>query len=248
MLLFFLANMNTFQINKIKKVNKLLIKKFGIPHRNKKLPDSVDMIIATILSQNTNDNNSYKAYQNLRQRFKNWNELLKVKRTTIEKEIRVAGLGKQKSKAIKDLVTALDKNNGKISLKYIKKMNDENAIAELTSFNGIGVKTASCVLLFAEDRNVCPVDTHVHRTLNRIGIMKASTPDKTFIQLNNNFPANIAHQFHTNLIRLGREICKSQNPACGSCPVNKLCDFENKTEISIKDSKQRDFMLLDNVN
>jgi len=240
--------MNTFQINKIKKVNKLLINKFGIPYRNKKLPDFVDMIIATILSQNTNDNNSYKAFLNLRQRFKNWNELLNVGRSTIEKEIRVAGLGKQKSKAIKDLVTVLDKNNGKISLKYIQKMNNRNAIAELTSFNGIGVKTASCVLLFAEDRNVCPVDTHVYRTLNRIGIVQAATPDKTFLQLNENFPAKIAHQFHTNLIRLGREICKSQNPACGLCPVKKLCDFENKTEIFVKGTKQRDFMLLDNVN
>jgi len=61
--------------NKVKKINSLLIKFFGIPPRNKKLPDPVDMLVGTILSQNTNDNNSYKAYQSLREKFNNWEEV-----------------------------------------------------------------------------------------------------------------------------------------------------------------------------
>ena len=62
------------------------------------------MLIATILSQNTNDNNSYKAYQNLKKRFENWEDARKAKRTSIEKEIKIAGLGFQKSTAIKNLL------------------------------------------------------------------------------------------------------------------------------------------------
>ena len=85
------------------KTNLLLIKHFGIPKRNKKLPDPLDMLIATILSQNTNDNNSYKAYLNLKSRYKSWNELVNEKRVTIENIIRVAGLAKQKSRTIKIL-------------------------------------------------------------------------------------------------------------------------------------------------
>jgi len=172
--------------NKIENVNKLLVKHFGIPPRNKELPDSVDMIIATILSQNTNDNNSYKAYQNLKRKYNSWYDLLKVlkvRRTTIEKEIKVAGLGLQKSRAIKDFIMNLYKERKKISLDHIIDLENSAAISELTKFKGIGVKTASCVLLFAEGRNVCPVDTHVHRTVNRLGIVKASTPDKTFLKL-----------------------------------------------------------------
>jgi endonuclease-3 len=234
--------------SKIKKVNKLLVQQFGIPPRKKELPDSVDMIIATILSQNTNDNNSYKAFQNLKSKYKSWEELLKVRRTTIEKEIRVAGLGFQKSTAIKNFVEEIYKEKSKISLKHIEAMDNISAITELTKYKGVGVKTASCVLLFAEGRNVCPVDTHVQRTVNRIGIVKGSTPDKTFLKLNENFPEKIAHQFHTNLIRLGREICTPQNPSCGICPLNKECSFEDKNELNDKIKKERKFMLLDSVN
>ncbi len=234
-------------IKKILKVNKLLINHFGIPPRNKELPDSVDMIIATILSQNTNDNNSYKAYQNLKRKYKSWNKLLNVNRSDIEKEIKVAGLGLQKSKAIKDFITNLYKEKKKISLEHIIDLDNSEAIVELTKFKGIGIKTASCVLLFAEGRNVCPVDTHVHRTVNRIGLVKASTPDKTFFKLNENFPPKIAHQFHTNLIRLGREICKPKNPSCGACPLLKFCAYEEKNLSKKEKGNERSFMLLDAV-
>ena len=125
---------------------------------------------------------------------------------------------------------------------------DEEILDTLTKFSGVGVKTASCVLLFALDRNVCPVDTHVHRTLNRIGIVKTTSPDKTFLKINKDFPEAIAHQFHTNLIRLGREICKAQNPNCLICPLIKICKYDNKNLVKTSEYKKNDFMLLDNVN
>ncbi|OGU37632.1 MAG: endonuclease III [Ignavibacteria bacterium GWB2_35_6b] len=230
------------------KVNELLIDNFGIPPRNKKLPDPVEMLIATILSQNTNDRNSFQAYQNLKNKFSNWTEILKTQRSIIEKEIKVAGLGKQKSEAIKNFVKELYEKEGKLTLKYLDKIENENAIKNLTSYKGVGVKTASCVLLFAMDRNVCPVDTHVHRTVNRIGILKASSPDKTFFALNENFPEKIAHSFHTNLIRLGREICLSQKPNCGVCPLLKICKYEDKVFDKKTLQKERAFMLLDNIS
>jgi endonuclease III len=227
-------------------VNELLIKRFGIPKRNKVLPNPLDLLIATILSQNTNDNNSYKAFQNLKSRYKSWEELLSVKRTEIESVVRIAGLAKQKSGAIKNLITELNKS-GTLSLNFIKGLDDDSAIEQLICFKGIGVKTASCVLLFALDRNVCPVDTHVHRTVNRIGIVSEKTPEKTFFALNENFPEGIAHSFHTNLILLGREICKPTNPGCRVCPLIKLCRYTDKN-LKIKAAgKKREFMLLDNV-
>jgi len=225
----------------------LLIKRFGIPPRAKELPDPVNMLIATILSQNTNDNNSYKAYQNLRKRYPEWEMLLKARTSSIEKEIRIAGLGQQKSKAIKNFITGLYKSTNKLNLNHLNKMENINAIQELTKYGGIGVKTASCVLLFALDRDICPVDTHVHRTLNRIGLVRTSSPAKTFYELNQNFPSGIAHSFHTNLIRLGREICKPTNPSCSICPLEKICKFDNKSFEKKNSSESRSFMLLDNV-
>lgn len=233
---------------KIKKINRLLVNHFGVPKRNKKLPDPVDMLIGTILSQNTNDRNSYKAFNNLKAKYKRWEEVAKLPPSKIEKIIRVAGLGKQKSKAIKNVLSNLLKQNGRISLKYLKKMGDEAILKQLTGYDGVGIKTASCVLLFSLDRNVCPVDTHVHRTLNRIGLATTVSPDKTFQEINGNIPEGIAHSFHTNLIRLGREICKPSKPNCKVCPLLKECNFDEKTLDSAFSVKKNDFMLLDNIN
>ncbi len=234
-------------ISKIKLVNQLLIKKYGIPGRPKNPPNPVDLLIATILSQNTNDRNSYKAFNNLKNSFKNWEEVANLPRVTIEKFIRVAGLGKQKSNAIKKFLVSILKKEGKISLNKLKKLNNNAILTELTKYDGVGTKTASCVLLFSLRRNVCPVDTHVHRTTNRIGLVETKTPDRTFEIINENMPDNIAHSFHTNLIRLGREICKPSNPNCNICPLLKICKYKGKNLKSISSYKENNFLLLDSI-
>jgi len=232
---------------RIKKINNLLIDFFGVPEKNKKIPSPLDMLIATILSQNTNDNNSYKAFNNLKTKFENWDEVEKLTATQIESYIKVAGLGKQKSAAIKNVLSSLRKKYGFINLNYLENKNDDEIFEELTQYPGVGIKTASCVLQFSLRRNVCPVDTHVHRTLNRIGLINTSTPDKTFLAIKDFMPENTAHSFHTNLIRLGREICKSQNPVCSICPLIKLCKFENKNLDKVNPYKKNSFMLLDRI-
>jgi len=233
---------------KIKQTNSLLIKKFSIPEKSKSPPDPVDLLIATILSQNTNDRNSYRAFRNLKYKFKDWEEVEMLPVSKIENYIRIAGLGKQKSNAIKSFLKHLRKSNGKISLNYLNKMSDSDVIQDLTSYKGIGVKTASCVLLFSMERNVCPVDTHVHRTTNRIGLVNTKAPHKTFYLLNKNLPEGIAHQFHTNLIRLGREICKPLKPLCSACPLLKICAYPDKNLNPSAKPGTNSFMLLDNVS
>lgn len=232
---------------KIKTITNILLKKYGFPYRPEKKPAPIDMLIGTILSQNTNDKNSYRAFINLKENFNSWEEVAALPIQKIEKLIKVAGLGKQKSKAIKNVLNSLLKKNKTVSLDYLNNKSDEEIIEELTSYSGVGVKTASCVLLFAMERNVCPVDTHVYRTVNRLGLVKAKTPDKTFELLQPNIPKNVAHSFHTNLIRLGREICKPTNPNCSVCPLIKNCEYENKNLEKVSIIKRNDFMLLDNI-
>jgi endonuclease-3 len=231
----------------IKSINNSLVKHFGIPPRSKKLPDPVDLLIATILSQNTNDRNSYKAFNNLKEKYPKWDNVAELSRKKIEQIIKVAGLGKQKSFAIKNFLSKTKSENGKLDLHHLSKMSNEDILNELTLFNGIGIKTAACVLLFSLNRNVCPVDTHVHRTLNRIGLVKTSIPEKTFNIINKNLPDGIAHQFHTNLIKLGREICKPANPQCAVCPLIKICNYKQKNFSSVKNLKKNSFLLLDSI-
>ena len=223
------------------------MKHFGVPERSAKLPNPVDTMIATILSQNTNDRNSYRAYQNLKSKYKSWKEVADVLRQQIESAVKVAGLGKQKSSTIKKFLSSLKKRNDKFDMEYLQKMEDEEILDELTSINGVGVKTASCVLLFSLDRNVCPVDTHVHRTLNRIGLVDTKTPVKTFELISGKLPDGVAHQFHTNLIKLGRNICKPAKPLCSICPIQKQCKYEHKNFKPVTLGKGNGFLLLDSI-
>ena len=232
----------------IQEIDSLLIEYFGVPMRNKKKPNSVDMLIGTILSQNTNDKNSYRAYKNLKEKFKTWEEVTEQTQSKIERIIKVAGLAKQKSKAITSILKELKKRNKKINLNFLNKLCDEEIISELIKFIGVGVKTASCVLLFSMNRNICPVDTHVHRTLNRIGLVNTNSPEKTFYKINGNIPNGAAHSFHTNLIRLGREICKPSKPKCTICPLIKKCSYKFKNFELHAVHKKNDFMLLDNIS
>ena len=234
--------------NKINKINRLLNEAFGIPKRSKKLPDPVDLLIATILSQNTNDKNSYQAYSNLKKQYKSWEDVASQPLAKLEITIKSAGLAKQKSRTIKDFLASPKNKREKIDLDYLIKLTNDEIIAELTSTNGIGVKTAACVLLFSLDRNICPVDTHVHRTLNRIGLVQTKSPEKTFSIINKHLPEGIAHQFHTNLIRLGREICKPAKPKCAICPLLHICKYDEKNLDPLSVQIKNDFMLLDEIH
>lgn len=243
MLLFFCFDME----NELKKINNLLTQQFGIPERTKLQTDPLEALIATILSQNTTDINSFRAYKNLKLKFKNWEDVANARQSEIEKAIRQGGLAKQKAKAIKTILKKLKNLNANFDLNYLNKMSNQEVINELTSFNGVGVKTASCVLLFSMHRNVCPIDTHIHRILNRIGLVNTKSADKTFEIINKNLPNSIAYSLHTNLIKLGRDICKAAKPICSACPIIRLCSYSNKNLIKSKNLKKNHFMLLDNL-
>lgn len=235
----------------ILKINEILLSEFGKPERNLD-SNPLDILIATVLSQNTNDLNSFKAFQNLKKHFKNYEGLLSADIRKIEKVIKIAGLGKQKARTIKNILLTLRKEMGELDLSFLKNFSDEEGLNFLLKFNGVGLKTAACVLLFGLKRNVCPVDTHVHRILNRIGIVRTKDRDKTFNELSKILPDKIAHDFHTNLIKLGRTYCLSQKPKCISCPVLKLCKYPKKNFMNAasKENKvkmNKDFMLLDSV-
>lgn len=232
---------------KLEKINKLLLERFGVPAKAAIPPDPLDLIIATILSQNTNDNNSFKAFRKLKEEFPVWKKVLNAPDPEVEEAIRTAGLTQQKRGAIKSLLRYLKDQKGNLNLEYLRGEDDQAVLDELTSIKGIGIKTASCVLLFSFLRNVCPVDTHVHRVLNRVGAVKTNSPEKTFLAIQKYIPEGTAHQLHTNLIRLGREICKPAVPLCYLCPLKKICKYPAKDFIKKGKTKENIFFLLDNV-
>jgi len=157
-------------------------------------------------------------------------------------------LTKQKSMAIISLVSAVSAEEIQVSRNYLNSLKDDEILQKFTSIKGIGLKTASCLLLFSLRREVCPVDTHVHRILNRIGLVKTSSPDKSFEVLSKvKFDKGTAHSFHTNIIRLGRSICKPQKPVCSQCPLMDICKYSEKDLSESTIFRGGDFMLLDHV-
>ncbi len=231
----------------ILEINELLIQEYGIPERAEKPPDPLDLLIATILSQNTNDNNSYKAYVNLKSKINDYSDIIDMKISDLEELIRTAGLTKQKARAIRNFLISLKEKYKQQNLEFIRKYSDEIIINLLTEIEGIGVKTASCVLMFSLHRDICPVDTHVHRLVNRLSVVNSKTADNSFFKLNENFPKNIAHSFHTNLIKHGRKICRPKEPFCGDCALYRICTYKEKSSRKLQIITEERLLLLDKI-
>jgi endonuclease-3 len=235
---------------RVQETERILRSVLGNPAFDVHKQSALDILIATILSQNTNDVNSHKAWLNLKKTFKNWDEVLGAPARRVAKAIEVGGLKNQKARAIRSILRRLKKKSGRYSLAYLGKMSDEAALAHLQEFPGVGSKTAACVLMFSLKREVFPVDTHIHRILNRLGIVRTTSPDKTFAEMTRLLPPGKAYPFHLNLIRFGRETCGARHPRCGDCPLYDLCVFPLREQYTMErftkrgGAEARDFIIL----
>lgn len=178
----------------------------------------------TILSQNTTDVNRDRAWRALRREFDGWEAVRSAPREALEETIRVAGLPTRKAAAIQGVLERLRREVGEASLAHLEGMEDEEALAYLSGFRGVGVKTAACVLCFSLRRPVMPVDTHVHRVAGRLGLVAAgSTRRTTHRRLNRTVPPELRFPLHIHLIRHGRATCTARRPACSDCILEDLC-------------------------
>src|SRR5437867_833510 len=156
-----------------------LKKQYGVPTW-KCWGNGIDVLIDTILSQNTSAANSDAGYRRLRRRFRSWNQVAAAPVDEVEKCIRVSGLSNQKAPRIQTILRAIKSQHGKIDLQFLKEMEDRAAYDYLMRFKGVGSKTACCTLLFAFGKAAFPVDTHIHRIAQRLGIVSAkATADQT---------------------------------------------------------------------
>ncbi len=211
---------------KVRQITLALEKHYGVPRREGS-GNPLDVLIETILSQNTNDRNRDRAYQRLKSRFPRWEDILKEKMRSIVSAIRPGGLAVQKAKRIHEVLHWINiEREGKLSLSFLQRMHDEEIKETIGGLKGIGPKTIHCLLLFGLGREAFPVDTHVLRTGKRIGIIpeqkNAEDAHRWMAPL---VPKGKSLSLHLNLIRLGRSICKARNPSCHSCFLSNRCLF-----------------------
>lgn len=188
--------------------------------------DPFRTLISTILSQNTNFRNTDVASQNLFSRFKTAEEVANTNIDELVDLIRPAGLHNIKARRIKDISKLIVMKYGGDINRVIQKGMDE-ARKELMAIDGIGPKTADCVLLFTGGYDVLPVDTHVFRVAKRLEIAPTHADHEGVkAALENQIPPEKRGPAHMALISFGREYCRARNLRCEECPLGDLCEFK----------------------
>jgi endonuclease-3 len=211
--------------SKAQAVHQRLLEVYGQPQWRSHL-DPISQVVSTIISQNTSDVNRDKAFERLRVRFASWEVLRDAPVEAIEEAIRPAGLARQKAPRIKGALQFITQERGELSLDFLKDLSVDEAKAWLTQVKGIGPKTAAIILLFSLGMPAFPVDTHVHRVTQRLGLIGPKvSAEQAHAILEDLLPADIYYPFHLNIIRHGREICHARNPKCEICPLQTLCDY-----------------------
>lgn len=188
-------------------------------HRTKtalKYASSFQLLVSTILSAQSTDNQVNKITRNLFKDYPDAHAFIKL--TPDELENRIKSIGLYRSKARHILATTYE---------LVKKYNGEVPMSreELMKLPGVGRKTANVVLSIASDFPAIAVDTHVFRVANRIGLADAKTVRATEEQLMQNIPKTDWSDAHHWLIWHGRKICKARNPVCDTCFISQYCAY-----------------------
>ncbi|MGD8397605.1 MAG: endonuclease III [Anaerolineae bacterium] len=213
------------RMEKVLAVHDRLLDQYGEPTWRRHL-DPVAELVSTILSQNTNDKNRDVAFERLRERFDSWEDVRDGGLDDVIDAIRPAGLANQKGPRIQEALRFITEERGDLDLEFLADWPVVEAKAWLSSIKGVGPKTAAIVLLFSLGQPAFPVDTHVHRVSQRLGLIgQKASREKAHDELETIVPEAYYYPFHLNLIRHGRQICASRKPKCDECVLRDLCDY-----------------------
>lgn len=183
----------------------------------------LDLLVRTILSQHTSDRNRDVAYTALREAFPKWEEVLAAPTEAVADAIRGAGLHRQRAARIRNVLRRIRDERGTLTLDFLGEFSDPQAAEWLLSLPGVGKKTAYVVLLFGFGRRFFPVDTHIARVTQRLGLWDGrGDPHDALAPL---VPPGRQLDFHLHLIGLGRELCRPRAPRCPDCPLLSLCPY-----------------------
>jgi endonuclease-3 len=212
--------------------------------------DPLDSLIATVLSQNTSDVNSHRAFAQLKAKFPRWETALGARPGQIAGAIRLGGLADVKARRIKSILRRIEEDRGALDLSFLKRMKVRQARDYLTALPGVGPKTAACVLLFSLRRPAFPVDTHVLRVSKRLGLVAPNTTmerahERYEMMLSGGASTSLGLAppraesrgggagrrwraadmlaLHLGLVQHGRRICVARRPRCEICPLYDLC-------------------------
>ena len=197
-------------------------------------------LVYTILSQHTSDINSERAFLNLMSVFGTLDAIADASTDDIEEAIKSGGLAKQKSVRIKQVLNIVRSDVGSFDLSFLGEMPLDESKAWLKDLPGVGPKTAAIILCFSLGMPAMPVDTHIYRVSQRLGLIgKKVSADKAHDILEPMVSQEDVFAFHMYLIKHGRQVCKAQRPRCEECVLAWGCPSNGKIKGTRKTARSR---------
>ena len=181
------------------------------------------ILIGTILSARTKDESTTKVVKVLFSKYKNSKELANAKLKDVEKIIKSIGFYHVKAKRIIEVAKIIDS-------RYKGKVPDD--LEQLVELPGVGRKTANCVLVYAFEKPAIPVDIHVHRISNRLGLVETKTPEETEMELMKKIPKKFWLEINDTFVMYGQNICKPISPMCEVCKIKNSCKYFSSKNVS----------------
>ena len=182
------------------------------------------ILIGTILSARTRDENTTKVMKNLLSHYKSPKALSSAKVKEVEKIIKPIGFYHVKAKRIIKVASIINSQYGG---------NVPDDFEKLIELPGVGRKTANCVLVYAFDKPAIPVDTHVHRISNRLGLVRTKAPEDTEKELMKKIPKKYWLEINDTFVMYGQNICKPISPMCNVCKIKGKCNYyKSKKSVS----------------
>lgn len=192
-------------------------------------------LVSTMLSHRTTGRNEDLAFARMWERFGSWEAIRDAPVGDLAEAIAPANFAEAKAPNIKRALAHIISERGEANIDFLAGLPAEEGLRWLMALPGVGIKTASLVLLFCFSKAVLPVDTHVHRVSQRLGLigpkLNSTTAHGPLLALVPHDPY-ILYNFHIAMLRHGQKICVWGTPRCGKCLLTDLCDWyrENRAE------------------
>lgn len=208
-------------------VHKRLIQSYG-ERELKPRREPIRELISTMLSHRTTHADEELAYNRMLERFPTWEAVRDAPLEELTEAIASSRYPGSKAPNIKKTLARIIEERGEANIDFLQGLSAEEGLEWLTSLPGVGIKTASLVLLFCFSKPVLPVDTHVHRISGRAGLIGPKvSADKAHKKLLKHLPnkPETLYAFHINMLRHGQKVCTWNNPKCENCPLTDLCNW-----------------------
>ncbi|MBC8076387.1 MAG: endonuclease III [Chloroflexales bacterium] len=185
-------------------------------------------LISTMLSHRTTGKNEDLAYARMWERFGSWEAIRDAPVAELSEAIAPSNFAEVKAPNIKKTLARIIDERGEANIDFLAALPTDEALKWLIALPGVGIKTATLVLLFTFAKPVLPVDTHVHRVSQRLGLIgPKADPTAAHPLLLPLLPPEppVLYNFHLNMLRHGQKVCVWGTPRCPRCPLTDICDW-----------------------